>query len=276
MFDLHVHTAPDVVERRFDDLEAVAAYRDAGYDGCVLKNHNEPTAGRAAVVRKATGFPAYGSVVLNRAVGGLNPAAVAAQLELGARVVWMPTEDAVLHRRGGLPRGLAGHPVLSEGAAGYGVPPVDSTDVAAVVEILTMIAGADAVLATGHLSGRESAWLLERARRLGVRRMLLTHPSYTVPNLAPSEIGELVALGAKVEITACQLLCQPGITAGLLAAVAAAAGDELVLSSDAGQPAMPSPPVALTQLIDALAGEGVDRGRLRAAASDVPTELVVA
>lgn len=275
MFDIHVHTGPDIVERRLDDIEAVEAYQEAGYEGCVFKSHNEPTGARAALIRKSTGFPAYGSVTLNRAVGGFNPAAVAVQLALGARVVWMPTEDAVLHRQGGLPRGLAGHPVLGD-QPGYGIPPVDGTSAAAIDDILELIASADAVLATGHLSAGECAWLLPQARRRGVRRIVLTHPSYTVPDMGPKDIVELAALGAKVEITAYQLLCQPGMTAGLLAAVARSVGDALVLSSDAGQPAMPPPPEALAQLIDALVHEGVDRGLLHAAASSIPRELVVA
>jgi hypothetical protein len=37
VFDLHVHTAPDLVARCLDDVDAAVAYRDAGYDGCVLR-----------------------------------------------------------------------------------------------------------------------------------------------------------------------------------------------------------------------------------------------
>lgn len=270
MFDLHVHTAPDLVDRRLDDLEVVAAYRDAGYDGCVLKNHNEPTGGRAALARRHTGFAVYGSVVLNRAVGGVNPAAVAVALGLGARVVWMPTEDAPPHRDADLPRGLAGR------WATDAVPLGADDPAGALGEVLDLVADADAVLATGHVGGDALRRLLAEARRRGVRRTLLTHPSWTVPGLAPAEIGELCARGAKAEITAYQLHRQPGATAAYLAEVAARAGDQLVLSSDAGHPGLPSPPEALERLIDALAGAGVDRGRLAAAASDVPRNLVEA
>ena len=37
MFDLHVHTAPDVQERFGDDVEIVRLYERAGFTGCVLK-----------------------------------------------------------------------------------------------------------------------------------------------------------------------------------------------------------------------------------------------
>lgn len=274
VFDLHVHTAPDLVARCLDDVDAAVAYRDAGYDGCVLKNHNEATGGRAAIARKVTGFAVYGSIVLNRSAGGFNPAAVATELALGARVVWMPTEDALVHRRQGLPRGLGSHPILHD-APGCAVPPLESSGSGALREILGMIADADAVLATGHLSSAECGWLLEQARRHGVRRLLLTHPSYTAPNLSLSQISDFVDKGAKAEITAYQLFLQPGATPAFLARVARAAGEHLVLSSDAGNPAMPEPVEALDQLIEALASEGIDRNLLLAAASSTPRALVL-
>ena len=274
MFDLHVHSAPDVVERALDDFETVAAYQDAGYEGCVLKCHNEPTGGRARMVAKHTGFPVYGSVVLNRAVGGINPVAVAVELDLGARVVWMPTEDSGLHRRAQLPRGSMGHRIV------VAAPPVHSglrsPDArGSMAEVLQLVADADAVLATGHLAADEIAWVLAEAARFGVTRTLLTHPSWTVPGLTCGQIAELAELGAKVEITAYQLYRQPAMTPSRLAEVARSAGDQLVLSSDAGHPSLPPPPAALARLVEVLAGEGLDRGWLQAAASSVPSRLVV-
>jgi hypothetical protein len=47
------------------------------------------------------------------------------------------------------------------------------------------------------------------------------------------------------------------------------------LSSDAGHPGLPSPPVALDRLVEALVGEGLDRAWMVAAASSVPSRLVV-
>ena len=49
-----------------------------------------------------------GSVTLNDAVGGLNPFAVEAALDLGARVIWMPTISAQNHivKHGGTASGI--------------------------------------------------------------------------------------------------------------------------------------------------------------------------
>ena len=63
--------------------------------GFVLMKHRQPTALAAyALNRMYPGFHAVGSIVLNTSVGGLNPDAVEASAKLGAKVVWMPTQDA--------------------------------------------------------------------------------------------------------------------------------------------------------------------------------------
>jgi len=186
----------------------------------------------------------------------------------------MPTTDAHAQEQASLPR-LCDTEVRL-GRAVLGVPPVEPQAEAATDLVLVLIADHDAVLATGHLSGAECHWLLGRARHFGISRLLLTHPSYTVPGLDPAAVAELAAAAGFVEITAYQLLHQPGCTPAMLAEVARAAGPRLVLSSDAGQPNSPPPPEALQQLLDELAGQKVDRGLLRAAASSIPADLFLA
>lgn len=271
MFDSHVHAAPDIVDRIGADGDILQTYETAGFDGFVLKAHYESTVGRAAGLASRSGLSVVGGVALNQTAGGINPAAAASALMAGGRVVWMPTADAHTQETAGLPRLCDQDRRLSR--EGLAVPPVEPRAEAGVELILQLIAEHDAVLATGHLSGPECAWLLRRAGYHGIRRVLLTHPSYTVPGLGPREIGELADLGGYVEITAYQLFHQPGCSPGMLAEVARAAGDRLVLASDTGQPDSPPPPQALQQLVDALAGEGLDRRALEAAASTVPAEL---
>ena len=73
-FDLQVHVAPDVIERRIDDLDLAKSFLSHGMRGFVLKSHYFPTAERAKVVTKAIpGIHAYGALTLNHSVGGLNP-----------------------------------------------------------------------------------------------------------------------------------------------------------------------------------------------------------
>ena len=267
MFDAHVHSAPCLLPRRTDDREAAVAYADAGFSGCVLKGHFEPTVGRARAAGAGLGVDVYGAIVLNAPVGGLNQAAVETALRLGARVVWLPTLDAAAHEAAGLrqPEGRR--------CAGYRID--DPAVEAALDEILRLVAEADAVLATGHVGHDELRGLLPAAARAGVRRLVATHPTFTVPGLEAAAARELADLGAVVEITAFQLLHQPDADAVRLATVVREVGTErCLLSSDAGQPESPLPPDALHLLVERLTAEGLDRQALEAAASETPERLV--
>src|SRR4249920_3041950 len=99
-YDLHVHVAPDVMRRRVTDVQLARRCWDAGLAGFVLKSHYVPTAERAAVVNEALGgeVQVLGGLALNASVGGMNPLAVEIAAREGARILWMPTVDAMNHR----------------------------------------------------------------------------------------------------------------------------------------------------------------------------------
>src|SRR5438067_6547153 len=76
-YDLQVHVAPDVIERRIDDIGLAQEFPGRGLKGFVLKSHYFPTAERAKVVSRAVpGIQASGALTLNHSVGGPNPVAV--------------------------------------------------------------------------------------------------------------------------------------------------------------------------------------------------------
>src|SRR5260370_11265285 len=84
--DLHVHSAPDVDRRRFNDLELARSAKDAGMGAVLIKSHQNSTVERAWLVSQCVpGIRVYGGLVLNETVGGLNLAAVRLALQLGAR-----------------------------------------------------------------------------------------------------------------------------------------------------------------------------------------------
>ncbi|MDQ0867269.1 DUF6282 family protein [Arthrobacter globiformis] len=276
MFDVHVHAAPDVIGRIGHDDEICAEYAEAGFTGFVLKAHHESTVGRASALTRSSGLDVVGGIALNRPAGGINPDAVVSALGSGGRVVWFPTADAHTQETASLPR-LSDLETRLDRAV-LAVPPVLTPGVrqsADISLVLDLIAEHDAVLCTGHVSAAECWWLVDEAQRRGITRFLLTHPSYTVPGMSVAEIAEFAARGAFIEITAYQLWHQPGMSAARLAQVALAAGDRLVLASDAGQPDSPQPPEALRQLVSALHGEGLDKGWLADAASEIPRKLVL-
>lgn len=97
LIDLHIHSAPDVRARLLDDAAVARQAADAGMRAIVLKSHVTVTADRATLAERATGgaIRVFGGVALNRPVGGLNPFAVRTALQLGGRIVWLPTASAV-------------------------------------------------------------------------------------------------------------------------------------------------------------------------------------
>jgi len=75
--DLHVHSAPDVDQRRFDDIELAREAAGSGMDAILIKSHQNSTVERAFLVsRMVRDVHVYGGLVLNDTVGGLNGAAV--------------------------------------------------------------------------------------------------------------------------------------------------------------------------------------------------------
>ena len=210
-YDLHVHVAPDVMERRVDDLGLAARFRDRGLAGFVLKSHYAPTAERASVVRAAVpGVDALGAIALNAAVGGLNPVAVEIAAREHARFVWLPTVDSRNERqsRAKAPPG-ATPPMWARiqdelRAHGISSPPVevvgpDGMATGGLKEILGLIARHDLVLATGHLSRDEIFTVVTAAAQAGVRRIAVTHPEFTSQRIGPQDQRELAARGAYLE-----------------------------------------------------------------------------
>lgn len=82
--DMHVHSHPDVFGRNMDDVDVANIAKARGMRGIVLKNHISETASRAALAMRAVpGIEIFGGIVLNKAVGGVNPDAVEWMHQIG-------------------------------------------------------------------------------------------------------------------------------------------------------------------------------------------------
>ena len=93
-FDTHIHSAPDVLPRKFNDLELAQRFKARRMAGFVLKSHYICTADRATLVNQVVPeIQAFGAIALNNSVGGLNPLALDIAGRLGTRVCWLPSVD---------------------------------------------------------------------------------------------------------------------------------------------------------------------------------------
>ena len=269
-YDTHVHIAPDVMERRIDDLDLAARFAEVGLAGFVLKSHYVTTAERAAVVRKAVpGVDALGAITLNGSMGGMNPAAVEIAGRLGARVAWMPTVDS-RNQRGSTAADLPGSKPAMWGALqadlhAHGIVPdvvevvdADGKVLEQVRQVLRVLVRHDMVLATGHLSGPEILAVVRAAREEGVRRVVVTHPEFTSQRLTVEQQRELAAEGALLE--RCFTTPYTGKVSweDLFANIRAVGPEHSVLSSDLGQPFNPPVEDGLALFAEKLIENGFD------------------
>ena len=262
--DLHVHAGPDSRPRSVDDIEAARAARDAGLRAILLKNHFTMTADRAALAMgQVEGIEIFGGVVLNRAVGGINPEAVRQMATFSGgrgKVVWLPTFDAehyVTAAGGGAPY----VPIL---AGGEPLP--------AVLEVFALIAEHDLTLAMGHSGPGEVLRLIPEAKRLGVRRILVTH--VFSQGATRDQMRQMVDEGAILEIDWLAVHTGGRTIDDYVSAIRALGAGAFFLSSDLGQEGNPLHAEGLRDYIRALREAGVGDEEIDVMARRNPARLL--
>ena len=252
-YDLQVHVAPDVIERRTDDVDLARDFLAHGLRGFVLKSHYVPTAERAKVVARAVpGIKAYGAITLNHSVGGLNPVALEIAGRSGCRIVWMPTVDAANETAGRLDGPNSKLPFWAKiqrelSAEGIAPPPLSPLDSdGRVTEItrkcLERIAKHNMILATGHLGRHEIVNLVRSAVEMGVKKIVVTHAEFPSQSLSGEEQRELADMGAVIEHCFTTTHTKKASWEALFANVRKTGVERTILSTDLGQTI--NPPVA--------------------------------
>lgn len=180
VIDMHIHSAPDIRKRSLDDIQLSREAKRVGVRAIVIKSHLVPTMDRAWLVNQINpDVKMFGSITLNHSVGGINPYAVDTALNLGAKIVWMPTVWSSKHRE--LTRKSGGIETVRDGKV-----------VPALVDVLKLIAEKNAILATGHLSSEEIFVVVEEARKQGVEKIVITHPEFFVVNMSIQDQKRMV------------------------------------------------------------------------------------
>ncbi len=264
--DLHVHSAPDVDRRRFNDLELARAARDAGMGAVLIKSHQNSTVERAWLEAQCVpGIRVYGGLVLNETVGGLNPAAVRLALKLGAKQIWMPTRSARNHQ---LYYGESG---------GIGVLDREGQLLPEVEEILCEVSQAGCILGTGHLSPEETSMLVEASQRLGMPKILVTHPEWG-PTYHSEEAQQELARFSNVSFERCFVstthLCGCVPFATIERAIAATGVERTILSTDLGQPETPPPAEGFRLYAERLRASGFSADEIRTMMQTNPERLL--
>ena len=202
--DIHTYTLPSFYNTRYlDEIELAQQAREVGYKAVLVKDHHTCNADRAQTVRKVVpGINFFGGLVLNHPVGGLNPEAVEAAIGFGAKEIWMPSMHAAHHAEVTGAIGYAwGEKTGKKRRPIKGITVLDSEGkiFPEVYEILNLIAEADIILGSGHLSVEEVFELVKAARKEGVRKILIQHPEENLTKWTPKQQAEIAELGAVLE-----------------------------------------------------------------------------
>ena len=175
VIDMHVHSNPDIRHRAYDDFELMEAGIRVGARAIVIKTHQGTTVDRAFLCNRHNeiihqgdnDFTMFGSVTMNRQMGGINPWAVESGLKLGAKVIWLPTQSA---RNNMLKQNQDPSDCVEVVQGGKVVPEL--------LTIFRLVKDYDVVLGTGHVSPEECFRIVEAARDAGVKKLVVTHPEW--------------------------------------------------------------------------------------------------
>lgn len=261
--DIHVHIGPEVIPRKFTVANLIKTEKGK-IAGMVLKNHFYPTSPFIAEVKRSDKLLLFGGITLNNSVGGLNPGIIYSSGLITDRpiVVWFPTINAENFLR------QSKFEIAPEWGKKKGFIARKATDVKAVkltkglTNLLKAIKITGSVLATGHISWQESEILVDKALKVGIKKIVITHPIYqriAMPikvqkSLAQNEcfIEQSYSMYAIDKIPISEIVKQIKIIGT----------QSVILSSDVGQTFSPSPSRALKLFAELLEKEGITKKQL--------------
>ena len=243
--DMHAHSYPDGVPRSIDAVDLAKLAKSRGMRALVLKNHYEPTASLATIVRKEVpGIEVFGGISLDLTVGGVNPAAVEWMTKVKGgygKVVWLPTYDSENQA------GRSGRPFSPVVRNGVVTPEVS--------QVIAIAAKNNLVLETGHSSPAEALIIIREAKRQGVQNVMVTHAMSGSVNMSIADMQEAAKMGAYLELT----FVRAGSDAAeaYVKAIRAVGPEFIVLSSDLGQANNPLHPDGLLAMYQYLASQDI-------------------
>ncbi|NYB52709.1 MAG: hypothetical protein HVN35_09150 [Methanobacteriaceae archaeon] len=245
--DTHIHTSPDLKPRLLDDYEAALEAQEKGMRAIVIKSHAEPTAGRAYITHKLTGFQVFGGLTLNQTVGGLNPEAVQSCALMGGKLVWLPT---IHHER------------------------VKITD-EQLEEIIKLVYDYHLILGTGHIQAPEIFKVIDQCRSQGVEKILINHP---LTRVVGATIDEQKEMARHAYLEHCWVATMPQHDEinpeVMVEAIKEVGAQNCILATDFGQKHNPQPVVGMKMMIEEMMNQGITWKQIQTMCRDNPSNLL--
>mgnify|MGYP006281062759 FL=1 len=274
--DMHLHFEPEPwMTRRFDALETALHLRENGLAGFVLKNRTYCTEALAQLVQRLVpDLFIFGSLVLDGETGGLNYRAVRGAAAMGTKVLWMPVffsanSMSVVERNFNLDLGGEGITIIDE--SGVLLP--------AARDILKVAKDNGMVVCTGHVSPREVFALANECARLGLTKLVATHPMSTIVFEEALSLDDAVSLAKSgVYIEYCAQLISPtadDLSPAIVADHIKAVGPEQsLLTTDFGGTPHPTIAEGMRMCISALLKNGLSAADVEVMVKRNPRHLL--
>jgi hypothetical protein len=278
MYDLHVHPGPSVQKRTFTALEAIKFASEEKMAGLLLKDHTYNTVAMTRTIDEM-GFStkAFGAVMLNEAVGGLNPSVVEIALALGTKQIQMPTYSSKNHQsmygddQKIFPYKKRVKPYYILDDNGRLLPQVE--------EILELIKGTNAHLGCGHLSVAEVDVLVKRAIERGCR-VLANAVSTDMPDYPVDAQKRWADQGVFIEHAYMAITEVPHVTVPverIVEQIRTVGPERCVLGTDSGNMRLPDNVTALRNFVEKLMEAGITEKEIdRMTRVNPPTVLGIA
>ena len=244
--DTHIHTAPDIKPRALNDINAAVEAKKERMRAIIIKSHVESTASRAKIASELSGLNVIGGVCLNLSVGGLNPEAVRVMAALDGKIVWFPTISA---------------------------PNIDM-NYEKTEEILNIIAQNDLVLATGHLKPGKIFSLMDHARSMNIKKIIINHP---LTGVVGASVDEQKEMSGYAYLEHCFVACMekhdnldPHIIADAIKEIGP---KKCIMATDFGQTHNPMPVEGMKMFVTSMQECGIKKTDINKMCIDNPSKL---
>ncbi len=285
-YDLHVHSAPDVLPRKMNDIAMADRIKGSGMAGYAIKSHFFCTSERAELMHELYPEVDYvGTITLNSAVGGINPTAMEMAARSGIKLVWFPTcdnEHERAHTFNGDPNKKLpfwAQIIIEMKNAGIEAPTINLLNANGelkpeVLDVLDIIAKYNIILATGHISHEEAYKLVPEAARRGVKNIVITHVDFPTTFYSIEDQKMFASYGAKMEhcyTTWATGKCEWATTVDMIRQMGA---ENVILGTDLGQKTSIYPDEGMASWADKLLNEGFSEDEIRTMMVTNPRKLL--
>jgi hypothetical protein len=241
--------------------------------GIVFKNPYFPNANSVRLAQKVVDHWAkdhekettqlFGGVVLDKAVGGLNPDVVRYSARIGGRFVWTPVFISSHYHK--IVQELGGIEIIDKN--NKVVPPLK--------QIFQIIAKYDMVLALCHHSTKERLIMIDDAKEEGVERIIIVHATESLVKMSIDQMKMAANKGAYIELCCLDFRESEVQWNEWISIIQEVGADNIILATDCGNPMLPPPSVQYWLMIYKLLLSGISDANIEKMAKFNQKKLIL-